>query len=424
MENVKKNRYKLEIEHVYVIYWAILVLWQNINPQSTGSLFDTIIKIGLLMFLTLYCLFHSKISLYGISIFMILSISILITMFTESSISIRMILNYFFPILYVFLTFFIGGEYEINKKRYVFFLNCIIVIVLYIALYSIIVLNDEFVAALNTTNAYGSELSSFFTSNHEFALYLVAGITSCIVCLELNKNLSKIKKLFYFASIVIFFANLILTFSRSYILTAATIILVYMFFNRKTKIAKKFCFLSVIAILVVFGVPTIRSFIFKVVFKDNNLAGRDVLASTALDMFERSNLFNQIFGYGVGNVIELFRTELSHASVHNAYLQVLLNFGLMGLTILVLFLIYNVVVSIRTIKKEKFIGTLITGLSIACIVPMITTTSIIFTSQIDSFFLTMFMIVIPKYVRNSINNGNFYDEEFLVQELDYDKSNK
>jgi len=407
MDKAKKNRHILEIEVVYLLYWAVLVLWQNINPQSTGSLYDTIIKIGLLLFLTLYCIFNSKISLSGVWVFVIFTINILITMFAEPSISLRLILNYFFPILFVFLVFFMGGKFEINKRRYIFFLNGIILVVLYIALYSVVVLNDEFVAALNTTNAYGSEISSFFSSNHEFALYLVAGIVSSIVCLEINKDLSLIKKSFYFCAIVLFFSNLILTFSRSYILTAATIIVVYMFFNRKEKIAKVFFVFSVIALLVVILVPSVNSFVVKIVFKNNHLANRDVLAEYALNYFEKGSLTNKIWGHGVSNVTRIFKNELSHTSVHNAYLQVLLNFGLIGLIVLVLFLIYNIILSIVTIKKDKFIGTIFTGLSIACIIPMLTTTATIFTSQIDSFFLTMFMIVIPKYVRNSINNDSF-----------------
>ena len=76
--------------------------------------------------------------------------------------------------------------------------------------------------------------------------------------------------------------------------------------------------------------------------------------------------------------------------------------------------------TIQTIKKDKFIGTIFTGFAFACIVPMLTTTATIFTSQVDSFFLTMFMIVIPKYVRNSIASETFYND-LQFKELNDDK---
>lgn len=51
-----------------------------------------------------------------------------------------------------------------------------------------------------------------------------------------------------------------------------------------------------------------------------------------------------------------------------------------------------------------------------CIAVMMTNTTFIFNSSIDSYFLTVFAVIVPKYARNSINVGTFEAEEKLERD--------
>jgi len=116
----------------------------------------------------------------------------------------------------------------------------------------------------------------------------------------------------------------------------------------------------------------------------------------------------KVFGYGYAETRAHFVTSLDHGSVHNAYLQVLLYYGLVGCVSMVLFVLTQVITSIRFLRVDRFVGTVSLALVLCAAAMMVTNTAILFTSPIDSFFLTMFFIWVPKYVRNCVRQNEFY----------------
>ena len=82
--------------------------------------------------------------------------------------------------------------------------------------------------------------------------------------------------------------------------------------------------------------------------------------------------------------------------------------GAVGLLFLLSFLTSQIWESICFIKRDRFLGSVSLGLVLMAMLMMFTNTPIVFTSPIDSYFLTIFMFVVPKYVRNAISKNRFY----------------
>ena len=404
----QRNLNDTNIDLVFLLYWGVLVFWQNVNPGSTGSTADTLLKTCLILFLVAYYLLHtSTFSVRALAFVVLFGANMAISFLAESAITLRNILTYFFPVAFAFLSLCTGGDLEISQKKLLRFMRIIIGMVLYMALYAVVATPQKFIGAFLASGAYGNELSSFFISNHEYGTYLMAGIAACIVCIELEKDRSFWKNLLYGASLILFFVNLILTYSRTSMLATALIIAAYVALNRKSRLVKKVFAVLVTLTVAVLATPFLRNYFFRFVLKENNLAGRDDLADLAMSAFKQGTLWDQIWGRGATATSFLLREELNRISVHNAYLQILLCFGVMGLLALLVFIMTQLWSNLKLIKKNRFLGVLFVGLTFACASTMFTNTAILFSSPIDSFFLTMFTILVPRYVRKAVLAGTF-----------------
>lgn len=408
MQLQKKQNNKNYLHIAIFLYWAILVVWQNISEYALMSTMDTAIKIGLIVFLIIsYFAFAKKnqaVNPMNLALFTVFMLTQLITLFFEQNFGFRTIVSYVFPLLFLFLSFVYGSNYKIGQKEYVIFLNCVIAVVAYSAIYAVIFKNEYFTQAFSISSAYGNELSSFFVSNHEYGMYLLAGIIACIVCLEYKKDKPFKSKALYLLCIVLFIINLILTFSRTSILAMVGFLAIYILFRGKSKI-KAWSIVSVVAIILAYAFfEPFREFVLKIVLKENNSAGRDVLYELAVDFYKESDFVHQLFGSGIQAARSFFDVETSHGSVHNGYLQVLVYYGAVGLIFMIGFIISRLNASIKLIKKNKLVGIILLSLTVSCALLMFTNTTILFNSPIDSFFLTAFFIVIPKYLENAVMN--------------------
>ena len=405
---LKKNPHDTNIDLVFLLYWGVLVLWQNVNPGSTGSLADTLIKTGLILFLVAYYLLHtSTFSAKAFAFVVIFGLNMAISYLNEDSVTLRNILTYFFPVVFAFLSCCTGARFQINRKKLLRFMRILIFVVLYMTVYALLATPEKFLRALTTSTAYGNELSSFLVSNLEYGMYLMAGIVACIVCIELGEKKNIWKILFYGGSAVFFFCNLILTYSRTSILATSLIIFSYGLLNRKRRIGKILVLSILLLVGLIFCIPPLQTFFGEIVFKGNNLAGRDELASLASETFKNGSFSQKLWGRGDTAMSGFFREEVNHASIHNAYLQILLYFGGIPLIIMLLFLCCRLRENVKSLVKSRVLGVLFIGLTLACALTMVSSTVCLFSSPIDSFFVTMFTILVPKYVGNALSNGEF-----------------
>ena len=284
------------VSMIFWLYWVVLVAWQNINPDAIGTTADTLVKIGLLGIMVLYFVFHKKERFSRFVPFGVFTLNMLISFIPENSFAIRSLLNYFFPVLFVFLTLLLGGKHEINKSQLKMFLNGVVVVSLYTALFTMLFMSSDVSRALNAGNAYGNELSSFFISNHEYALYMMAGIVSAIILIEINKSKNVLLNLVYAICIALFMFNLILTFSRTYLFATLAVIGIYAFINRKSKLAKLLIFSAIAIGVLIITVPSLSKYVYEIILKSNTDAGRNELTELAWETFNKGSTFEKLWG--------------------------------------------------------------------------------------------------------------------------------
>ena len=177
--------------------------------------------------------------------------------------------------------------------------------------------------------------------------------------------------------------------------------------KKKNKLKRILIIAGVVSVLLVVFVPSINKFFFSIILKENNSAGRDVLAKEAIEFFKQSSLVEQFFGSGISKTNNYLEVVTEYKSVHNAYLQVLLYFGVFGCVAMVVFLLYRVIECFTVTKINRFMGIISFALSVSCMAIMFFNTTTLFFSSIDSFFFTVFTVIVPKYVINAIKTDTF-----------------
>ena len=179
-------RTKKSGNHLYLalfLYWLILLIWQNIRTAANRDGMDMVIKASLIVLLALYFLYNSQsVKRYVMIVFLLLVSIYAVTKLTAEGFSFDDAMFYFFPLLMFLLTLGMGGKCTVTKKQLTQLCYMLTFAVMYIVVYALIFQPEKYVEAITVTNAYGNELTSFLTSNHEFGYYLSFGVMAAILC--------------------------------------------------------------------------------------------------------------------------------------------------------------------------------------------------------------------------------------------------
>lgn len=394
---------------ILFIYWFALLVWQNVRSAGNRGGVDTLIKAGLIMILIFYFCFNTqRLRIYPLLTSLFLALCAAGILFLSSGVSFSLILYYLYPVFLYFIVYTVGWNVQINKKQLISLMNWVVVTVGYIVVYAIVFCRDQFTSAFTISNAYGNELSSFLISSHEYGMYLSYGIMAIFICLEFDEKISGFRKSLYIIGIIAFAVNLVLTFSRTAIVSFVAMFAIYVFFCAK-RTTKSILILIIISLLLaVFLVPQLNNFIVAIVFKGGNDAGRGELSELGFTIFKEASTFQKLFGNA--NVIEKIETLSDHSSLHNGYIQMLVSNGIKGIVFLlvVMYTTFRENYSMNNCsRKEKNLCRIFNGFLIAAAFFMLTNTATLFYSSIDSYFLTFFAVIIPKYVKNAIKARNF-----------------
>lgn len=100
---------------MFVVYWVVLVLWQNSGIAETRSSLDTAIKIGLMACFTGFYLLKAQTVNIKILPVLLLTISLIITASTESQLPLTRIVAYVYSVT-LFLVYSTGDKMEINRS--------------------------------------------------------------------------------------------------------------------------------------------------------------------------------------------------------------------------------------------------------------------------------------------------------------------
>lgn len=387
------------VHRILFLYWFLFVIWQNVSVGSLHGSMDVIVKMGLLAMLVCYYLFHTvQVNTMHLLAVLALSAVLLATLSRETSLTVQIILMYVFPVVLALLCYVLGDDSCVSRQEYQQYMDWIIWTVLYMALYSLIFQTHKFTAALSVHQAYGNQLRSFLGSNHEYAMYLMFAMCACITGLS-QIGLSRRKPRFYYVTGALFAVNFILTFSRTAFLSFGVFLICFVLIDRSPLQRLVLILLAAAAVLVILYRP-LRIYVFQVLLRSHVDAGRFRQIEFALNKFQSGTWIQQLFGFGHSETNHFVRRVAHVRSIHNAYLQVLLTNGVVGLTVLLAVVLNNIVQGLRTIRTSRFYGAVFTGLALAAACFMLTNTPVIFTSPIDCAMLTFFAIILPKYVRN------------------------
>ncbi len=400
------------LHYVLMIYWLTLLVWQNLGAGASNNKgsFDVLVKMFLIAILVIYYIIHAT----GFRRDVLLTIMALVVIYGYTKISgrpsLNMLLYYFFPLLFMLIIYGCGWKFELRRHQLVKMCNLLVIVVAYIALYALIFCFDQFQNVFSIDNAYGNELKSFLLSSHEYGLYLSFGIMAAILCMEFDPEGTRRKKGWYIAAIVLFSANLLLTFSRTSLLAFAVMMLCYVLIFAKKKLRNWVIAITVVAVATVLLVPSLREFFWEIVMKGNNDAGREGLTTLALDIYSIGNAQKRIVGTDYSIVRGILASSKQLGSFHNAYLQMLVANGMLGVGILVTVSVVtfrDIYVTIKQGTQWSRLPKFFIAFNCAAIVFMFFNTTCLFASSIDSYFLTLFASIVPKYVNRSIREGTF-----------------
>jgi len=288
-------------------------------------------------------------------------------------------------------------------------LNLIITTDLTMVIYSIIFQFEKIKRAFTIGSSYSNELTSFFISNHEYALYLLIGFQSCLLCYHFLSGAKSLVKNRYIILSLLFLVNMILTFSRTAILGVCVLLITYILISNNNKVKRLALSLMLTTVILFIISKDFNEFMLKIVLKGNNDAGRFSMWNFGLNIYKDSSLLQKLTGQGSAKITQALFYYSNHKSFHNAYIQVLLQFGLIGFLFFIYVIISSIINGIKLTHKDKFLSAMFISTSISTIAYMFTNTTLIMQSSIDSYILTMFSIILPIYVKNSIYNNEFYD---------------
>ena len=103
--SIRTQPFHKNVSFMLFIYWAVLVVWQNIGGAEARSSIDIVIKVGLLLYFISFFFLRIKTLSKNIVYFVLLIFPFLLTFFGEKQINFNIIISYFFPIVFIFCVY-------------------------------------------------------------------------------------------------------------------------------------------------------------------------------------------------------------------------------------------------------------------------------------------------------------------------------
>ena len=407
MKNDIVRSEKLKSYSLYKILFVYMVatnLLQILLIDSKGNIYDSLWKIFTLGMLILYAIFKSfknnlKISkrkMFFWGIFVLLSLIVLIFNGDIIDFNSSIMVSFLFPLISSFIFLVLFGQLSMNKVDLKKFLQLFIFYVLYMCIYNMVVNYDMITNFMNITSAYQVDIASFYNNRNTFAYYLIFGIICVTVML---KTYDANKKIYGFI-LLIFVFNILLTLSRTAILSVIIFYLLLFFYNSKTKHKFIFCLSVFLCLTVVFTVPSLNSFISNNIIRaESGVTGRSSVWNFGIELFKNSNILVGL-GYDEPHAI-LTRSYFEISSFHSTFLTILLCGGIFLFSGFVGIIIFSFVTAFNIKKYDRNLGLFFISIIIVYLCYSVTESQIIFFPSSTNFIATTFVCLIPNYILNS-----------------------
>lgn len=392
------NHRKKNIIMTMFWYWIIIIVWQYVRPVSNRSLLDTLVKMCMFGLIVWYAVRNGKgLKLYGktgigIIIYFLTQIITIVLDSRKASTGNLITIAFMFIEIVIFL---IMLNFEtITEEQLTKFCKCLLAVAVIMCFYNMAFHTSRFMGTFSAGGySYGRECKSFLYSNHEFGIYLSAAIiSSCWLTIR-----GKLNKLLFLACGLLMGVNLLSTYSRTAIIGCIAALFILLFFYSKplfTGVAATFCG----GLVYISQNEKLNAIVFDKIMKgsfENGQVmdeGRSSMYEDEFQHFVDGDFFHKMFGYGYAGKEQF--------SGHDAYLVILLTGGIIMFIFFIMILLMGMNYAFKTMQKNKSIGSLMIGYIVFCVLYMIAQTPILFYSSMDSFFITMLAVIIPKYVYN------------------------
>lgn len=402
MDNLLPAR-KRNIAMTMFWYWIIVIVWQWVRPVENRSLIDSLVKVGAFAIILVYAQRRDRKtteSNWLIWMVLFLSTQVITVMFDSGDMTSGALISIAFIFIQIMVFLVLLSDDEVYESEVEKFCKFLVIVGMIMAIYNMIFERGRFIQAFSSGGGrYGSECKSFLYSNHEFGIYLANSIIS-LFWLTLR---GKAKFWVLFVCGAVLGANLISTYSRTAILGTVAAVFILLFFYKKNVFAAAL-FIFAIAVAIIYLNPTTRAIIFDKILKGTFENGqimddnRSTMYQGEFELFKTADTFKQFFGYGYAG-----REKFEG---HNGYLQILLTGGITMFVFFIGIIIVGFKYSLKVVMVNKSLGSLMLGYQIFSLLYMIAQTAVLFYSTMDSFFITMTAILIPKYVYNHVMFGS------------------
>lgn len=316
-------------------------------------------------------------------------------------------LSYFFFYLFIYVV----PRSFYYRKQFKWIIYLFLLFLLAGLIYSYVVEYDNylnFLSSFSSGDIYSSTTMSFFGHRNVYGLVLFLGVISLLYLHYLNK------KFYWYILIVFLCLNMVFTLSKTPILLTAFILVCYLFMrfllSFKAHRKRNLITFGVIFIITmtIIGLVTVGAFyqipyISKIsnAFKDiissgsNTFDSRLAIWINTFNLFT-SNLLNMMFGFGFGvfdHLLFAYQSIVPGAeatsNIHNGYLMLVSQGGIILLASFILVIIYLVYIIIKMYKIDKDLSLFSLFLLIASLgYMMMESRAIIFTNSPDMIYLT------------------------------------
>ncbi|WP_045518843.1 O-antigen ligase family protein [Neobacillus niacini] len=399
------ERYDKLLTFSFCLLALVYPYLKHINPNTSFALFNAIVS----LFPFIFIWFNTKIPYHRnfdmISLVVILSVFLKLSTFFlnfEHLVGEALLLQLVHDTISILNLIFIYFIFRNIRDQYGLLKRIHIYVLIFAVLFSIynIVENYSYLSSISSFEArYLINFSSYFTNVNGFGLFLflslIAGTYALVDEIRFKRK-PNFKTAIILIAILFIAMNLVLTFSRTAILSSIIFFVIFTTLKNR-RIHGMFIILALLgASYFIIQIDGISRFIDEYIIKaDQGISGRDLIWYYGLQLLSDKPLF----GYGTMYGSSLIEEYAGVSGYHNMFLQAAIDGGLFWFVFTCVFILYSLKIAIQVYKGNSKYG----ALAIASIVSIFAYGMFegekLFGFGLFSNMLTTYGIVLPLVLR-------------------------
>ena len=301
----------------------------------------------------------------------------------------------FFTIGFLFFIYYGLRSIEYDNGQIMKFHLSMVVIAFAFSVYNLFINFDQLSYLQSFSARYLIKFSSFFVNVNNFGLLLYVSLmagTYLLMNLYSKEQKSKVKVRILTITLFFIFINLILTFSRTTILSTLVFFIVFAILRRRN-IQGLYAVAAIAVFLIgIMQIEVVSDFVNQYIFKtDQGLSNRDRVWAFGFELIKERPLF----GYGFNHGGALLQEYMGFSGYHNIFIQALISGGVFWLVIFVSFIIFSIINGIQVYKINTVNGSLAIASILSFLVYGMFEGEELFKFGLFGMMLTTYVIIMP-----------------------------